>query len=89
MKPEPSAPTALAIPTGYRVGVVPNAIEVSARLGTPQEVCQLIKVLRASLLLFEADGDVDIPKTLAPRIAAIRAASPLTKLAVVGVPASD
>ena len=72
---EPSAPTALAIPTGYRVGIVPNAIEVSARLGTPQEARQLLKVLRASLLVFEADYDVHIPKTLTHRVAAVRAAS--------------
>jgi hypothetical protein len=72
---EPSAPTALAIPTGYRVGVVPGAIEVSARLGTREEVRQLIKVLRASLLIFETDGDADIPESFAHRVAAIRAAS--------------
>jgi hypothetical protein len=72
---EPSPPTALVIPTGYHVGVVPGAIEVSARLGTPEEVRQLIKVLRASLLIFETDGDVDIPESFAHRVAAIRAAS--------------
>ena len=72
---EPSAPTALAMHTGYRVGVVPGAIEVSARLGTPEEVRQLIKVLRASLLIFATDGDVTIPESFDHRVAAIRAAS--------------
>jgi hypothetical protein len=61
--------------TGYRVGVVPGAIEVSARLGTPEEVRQLIKVLRASLLIFATDGDVTIPESFDHRVAAIRAAS--------------
>jgi hypothetical protein len=71
---EPSAPTA-SIPTGYRVGVVPGAIEVSARLGTAEEVRQLIKVLRAGILIFATDGDVDIPESFNHRVAAIRAAS--------------
>src|SRR5690349_15852342 len=37
-----TAPTASAMPTGYRVGVVPGAIEVSARLGTAAAVRDLI-----------------------------------------------
>jgi hypothetical protein len=72
---EPSPPTALVIPTGYRVGVVPGAIEVLARLGTPEEVRQLIKVLRASLLIFAAVGDADTPEKFDHHVAAIRAAS--------------
>ena len=72
---EGSAPTASAMPTGYRVGVVPGAIEVSARLGTPAEVREVIKVLRASLLIFADDGDTDVPEKLAHRVAAIKAAS--------------
>jgi hypothetical protein len=72
---ETSAPTALAIPTGYRVGIVPGAIEVSARLGTPEEIRELIKVLRAGILTFTTDGDVDIPESFSHRVAAVRAAS--------------
>jgi hypothetical protein len=71
---EPSPPTPLVMPTGYRVGFVPDAIEVSARLGTPQEVRQLIKVLRGSLLIFATDAE-DAPQTLTHRVEAIRAAS--------------
>jgi hypothetical protein len=57
---EPSAPTASAMPTGYRVTVVPGVIEVSARLGSPEEVRHLMKVLRAGLLILTdtPDGDV-------------------------------
>jgi hypothetical protein len=46
---EPSTPTPAAVPTGYRVAVVPGALEVSARLGTPEEVRNLMKVLRAGI----------------------------------------
>jgi hypothetical protein len=71
----PSALTASAMPTGYRVSVVPGAIEVSARLGAPGEVRELIKVLRAGLLIYATDGDADIPENFTHRVAAIRAAS--------------
>jgi len=72
---EPSAPTASAMATGYRVSVVPGAIEVSARLGDAVEVRDLIKVLRAGILVFAADGDVDIQENFNQGVAAIRAAS--------------
>jgi hypothetical protein len=72
---EPSEPTVSAMPTGYRVGVVPGAIEVSARLGTEAELRELIKVLRASILVFATDADMDVPESLSHRVAAIRAAS--------------
>jgi hypothetical protein len=72
---ESSPPTALAMSTGYRVNVVPGAIEVSARLGTPEEVRELMKVLRAGILILATDGDVAIPESMAHRVAAIRAAS--------------
>jgi hypothetical protein len=57
------------------VGVVPGAIEVSARLSTAQEVRQLIKVLRAGILVFAADADVDTSESFNQRVAAIKAAS--------------
>jgi hypothetical protein len=72
---EPSVLTASAMPTGYRVSVVPGAIEVSARLGAPREVRELIKVLRAGILIFATDDDADIPEKFTHRVAAIRAAS--------------
>jgi hypothetical protein len=72
---EPSAPNGGAMATGYRVSVVPGAIEVSARLGGPAEIRELIKVLRAGILVFATDVDVDIPETFTHRVAAIKAAS--------------
>ena len=72
---EPLELTVPAMPTGYRVSVVPDAIEVSARLGAAGEVRELIKVLRASILVFATDGDADVPEALTHRVAAIRAAS--------------
>ena len=72
---EAGGATASAMSTGYRVGIVPGAMEVSARLGTPQEVRELIKVLRAGILIFATDGDVDIPESFTHRVGAIRAAS--------------
>jgi len=56
---EPSAPTVSEMATGYRVSVVPGAIEVSARLGAAGEIRELIKILRAGILIFATDGDVD------------------------------
>ena len=72
---EPPALTASEMPTGYRVSVVPGAIEVSARLGEAGEVRELIKVLRAGILIFADDGDTDVPEKFAHRVAAIKAAS--------------
>jgi hypothetical protein len=72
---EPSVPDSGAMATGYRVSVVPGAIEVSARLGGPAEIRELIKILRAGILVFATDGDVDIPDTFTHRVAAIKAAS--------------
>jgi hypothetical protein len=68
---EPSPPTAAAVPTGYRVAVVPGALEISARLGTPEEVRNLMKVLRAGILILEdtTEGDMDEPLSLTNRIA--------------------
>jgi len=62
---------AAAVPTGYRVAVVPGALEISARLGTPEEVRNLMKVLRAGILILEdtTEGDMDEPLSLTNRIA--------------------
>ena len=72
---ESIAPTASAMSTGYRVGVVPGAIEVSARLGTAAEVRELIKVLRAGILIFADDDQADVRGKFAHRVAAIKADS--------------
>jgi hypothetical protein len=77
---EPSNPTGLAVPPMalgapcYRVSIVPGAIEVSARLGTPEEVRNLMKVLRAGILVL-SNTDDDVDASVAHRAAAIRAAS--------------
>ena len=62
---------AAVVPTGYRVAVVPGALEISARLGTPEEVRNLMKVLRAGILILEdtTEGDMDEPLSLTNRIA--------------------
>ena len=69
---EPSGP-----PTGYRVSVVPGALEISARLGTPEEVRNLMKVLRAGLIILEdtTDGDMDKPLSLTKRVAGMGTAA--------------
>jgi hypothetical protein len=73
---EPSSPTASGVPTGYRVAVVPGALEVSARLGTPEEVRNLMKVLRAGIVILEdtTEGDMDEPINLTP--SAMRRSAP-------------
>jgi hypothetical protein len=70
-----ASPYGLALPTGYRVAVVPGAIEVSARLVEPNEVRNLMKVLRAGCTILEdtTEGDMDKPLTLtrpAPKVTA-------------------
>ena len=74
---ESSTSNAAAVPTGYRVAVVPGALEISARLGTPEEVRNLMKVLRAGILILEdtAEGDMDEPLSLTKRVAGIVATS--------------
>jgi hypothetical protein len=63
-----ASPYGLAMPTGYRVSIVPGAVEVSARLVTPEEIRNLIKVLQAGLSALESttDGDMDAPMTFKP-----------------------
>ena len=72
----------LAMQTGYRVSVVPGAIEVTARLVEPNEVRNLMKVLGAGCIMLgagciileeTADGDLDKPLNLTrplPRVSA-------------------
>ena len=67
------SPYGLAMPTGYRVAVVPGAIEVSARLTTPEEVRNLMKVLRAGYVILQdtSEGDMDEPLNLTKGVAGI------------------
>jgi hypothetical protein len=77
-KTEPYSPTEQRVPTGYRVYLLPGALEICARLGTPEEVRNLIKVLRAGILILQdtTEGDMDEPLSLAAkRATAVRAAS--------------
>jgi hypothetical protein len=70
--PLPS-PYGLAMPTGYRVAVVPGALEISARLATADEIRNLMKVLRAGIAILEdtTDGDMDKPLTLSNPVGAV------------------
>ena len=62
-----------ATPTGYRVSLVPGALEVSARLGTAEELRNLVKVLRASIVILDdaTEGDTDSPVSLTKRVAEV------------------
>jgi hypothetical protein len=68
-----ASPYGLAMPTGYRVAVVPGAIEVSARLCKPEDVRNLMKVLRAGHAILEdtSEGDMDEPLNLTKPVAGI------------------
>ena len=74
-------PYGLAMPTGYRVTVVPGAIEVTARLVEPNEVRNLMKVLQAGCIILEetTDGNLDKPLNLTrplPRVSAAPSGKP-------------
>jgi hypothetical protein len=71
---EPSTPVgATAVPTGYRVSLVPGALEVSARLVTAEELRNLVKILRASVVILEdaVEGDAGQPLNLTQRVAEV------------------
>lgn len=59
--------------TGYRVSLVPGGLQVSARLGTTEELRNLVKLLRAGIVFLEktAEGDMDETVTLTKRVAAV------------------
>jgi hypothetical protein len=73
-----TSPYGLAMHTGYRVSVVPGAIEVTARLVEPNELRNLMKVLRAGCTILEdtSEGDMDKPLTLTRPAPKVSAASP-------------
>ena len=64
--------------TGYRVAVVPDAIEVTARVVEPNELCNLIKVLRVGCTILEdtTEEDMEKPLTLTRPAPKVSAASP-------------
>jgi hypothetical protein len=64
--------------TGYRVAVVPGAIEVTARVVEPDELRNLIKVLRVGCTILEdtPEEDMDKPLTLTRPAPKVNAASP-------------
>jgi hypothetical protein len=62
-----ASPDASAMPLGgYRVCIVPGALEVSARLASLEEIRDLIRVLRATVSGLEdtTDAEIDAPLTL-------------------------
>jgi hypothetical protein len=73
-----STKTNLTDGTGYRVTVVPGAIEVTARLVDPNEIRNLMKVLRCGCIILEetSEGDMDKPLTLTRPAPKVSAASP-------------
>jgi hypothetical protein len=70
----PGSTTTSPAATGYRVAIVPGALEVSARLATADELRNLVKVLNASIAILadtEDDGDTaSLTKRLAKTSAA-------------------
>jgi hypothetical protein len=63
-KTEPSTPTGQTVPTGYRVSL----LEVGARLGTPEEVRNLVKILRAAIAILEDTAEDDFEEPLRLKI---------------------
>jgi hypothetical protein len=64
-KTEPSMPTGQRVlPTGYRVSL----LEVGARLGTPEEVRNLVKILRAAIAILEDTAEDDFEEPLRLKI---------------------
>jgi hypothetical protein len=62
-----------AAPTGYLVSIVPGAIEVSARLGTVEEIRGLMKALRASTAILADEPEADV-ESLSKRLSKANAA---------------
>ena len=60
--------------TGYRVAIVPGALEVSARLATADELRNLVRVLSASIAILADAEDEPDPASLTKRLAQTNAA---------------
>ena len=50
--PPPVTAPAAGPPTGYRISILPAALEVSARLGTADELQNLVKILQANAAIW-------------------------------------
>jgi hypothetical protein len=55
--------------TGYRVSIVPGALEVSARLASAEELRNLVKVLQASIAIYADAEEASSPVSLSKRLA--------------------
>jgi len=50
--PALSSVPAAAAPTGYRISILPAALEISARLATAEELQNLVKILQANAAIW-------------------------------------
>lgn len=48
----PIPPAPAASPTGYRISILPAALEISARLATADELHSLVKILQANAAIW-------------------------------------
>jgi hypothetical protein len=48
----PSTPAGVPAATGYRISILPAALEISARLATAEELQMLIKILQANAVIW-------------------------------------
>jgi hypothetical protein len=56
--------TGWTVPTGYRVYLVPGGLEISARLGTAEELRNLVKLLRAGIVILENTAEFQLPEPI-------------------------
>jgi hypothetical protein len=56
-------------PTGYRVSILPGALEVTARLASAEELRNLVKVLQANIAIWADSTGDEPPLTFSKRLA--------------------
>jgi hypothetical protein len=61
--------TQATAPTGYRVSILPGALEVSARLASAEELRNLVKVLQANTAIWADSAGDEPPLSLSKRLA--------------------
>jgi hypothetical protein len=61
--------TGAAAPTGYRVSILPGALEVSARLANAEELRNLVKILHANMAIWADSTEDEPPLPLSKRLA--------------------
>lgn len=59
--PATTPATGAAAPTGYRISILPAALEVSARLATAEELQILVKILQANAAIWAPAIRTDQP----------------------------